>query len=121
MAELRKVLKTARPWFHDEVCARPCEVLQGNSGAPYRIPEQNPVRAGLTTRPYEYPRSSAMARVAREDDSLAKAAPLLELVGNWKDFLSRGGPRTGSGSFAAMNGRRDLRAASDSLWPLRGS
>ncbi len=62
----------------------------GIPGTPYRIPEQNAVRAGLATSPSEYPWRSATAHVAREGDSLVQALLLLELVGNWRDFLSLG-------------------------------
>jgi putative transposase len=53
-----------------------------------RYIEQNPVRAGLAARPWDYPWSSARAHVAGRDDGLVTAAPLLKLVGNWEDFLS---------------------------------
>jgi putative transposase len=55
-----------------------------------RYIEQHPVRAGLAASPWEYPWSSATAHVSGKDDSLVKAALLLELVGKWKDFLSVG-------------------------------
>ena len=55
-----------------------------------RYIEQNPVRAGLAARPWGYPWSSATAHVSGRDDSLVKAAPLLERVGDWKDFLCLG-------------------------------
>jgi putative transposase len=57
-----------------------------------RYIEQNPVRAGLAARPWEYPWSSAAAHVSGRDDSLVKASLLLELVGDWKAFLSMGAP-----------------------------
>src|SRR5574341_1106518 len=50
--------------------------------------EQNPVRAGLAARPWDYPWSSARAHVAGRDDSRVTAAPLLKRVDNWEDFLS---------------------------------
>jgi len=55
-----------------------------------RYIEQNPVRAGLAARPWEYPWSSAAAHVSGRDDSLVKVSLLLELVGDWKAFLSMG-------------------------------
>jgi putative transposase len=55
-----------------------------------RYIEQNPLRAGLAARPWGYPWSSATAHVSRSDDSLVKASPLLERVGDWKDFLCLG-------------------------------
>jgi len=57
-----------------------------------RYIEQNPVRAGLSVRPWEYPWSSAAAHVAGEDDALVTVAPLLALVGKWTDFLATGAP-----------------------------
>jgi putative transposase len=52
-----------------------------------RYIEQNPVRAGLVDRPGEYLWSSAPAHLSGKDDALVKAAPLLELAGDWKAFL----------------------------------
>lgn len=57
-----------------------------------RYVELNPVRAGLARRPDEWPWSSARAHLAGEDDGLAKAAPLLERVGDWRAFLDGGLP-----------------------------
>ena len=37
-----------------------------------------------------YPWSSASAHLSRSDDSLVKVSPLLEIVGNWQEFLSQG-------------------------------
>jgi REP-associated tyrosine transposase len=53
-----------------------------------RYVEMNPVAAGIVERPEEYPWSSARAHLAGEDDHLVKVAPLLAMVGNWRDFLS---------------------------------
>jgi putative transposase len=55
-----------------------------------RYIEQNPVRAGLAATPWEYPWSSAKAHVSGKDDSLVRATPLLERVGDWEDFLYAG-------------------------------
>jgi putative transposase len=57
-----------------------------------RYVEQNPVRAGLAATPWEYPWSSAAAHVAGEDDALSTVAPLLAMVGNWRDLLVTGTP-----------------------------
>jgi putative transposase len=57
-----------------------------------RYVELNPVRAGLTRRPDEWPWSSARAHLAGADDGLAKAAPLLDRVGDWRAFLDGGLP-----------------------------
>ena len=49
--------------------------------------EMNPVRAGLVTDPYAWQWSSAGAHLEKKDDILVKAAPLVEMVGEWRDFL----------------------------------
>lgn len=53
-----------------------------------RYIELNPVRAGLVAGPQDYPYSSAAAHLAGSEDPLATVGPLLELVGNWQEFLS---------------------------------
>ena len=50
--------------------------------------EMNPVRARLVSDPYAWRWSSAQAHAAGQDDLLVTAAPLLEMVGSWKQFLS---------------------------------
>jgi len=51
--------------------------------------EHNPVRAGLTRGPASYKWSSAKAHLSGKDDVLVKAAPLLDIVPNWRGFLRR--------------------------------
>ncbi|MDT8422884.1 MAG: transposase [Desulfuromonadales bacterium] len=53
-----------------------------------RYIEMNPVAAGLVENPQDYPWSSARAHLDGEDDGLVKVAPLLEMVGDWKKFLT---------------------------------
>ena len=53
-----------------------------------RYVEMNPVQAGLVRRPWRYRWSSAAAHLKGRDDGLVRVAPLLELVGDWKKFLS---------------------------------
>ncbi len=53
-----------------------------------RYIEQNPVRAGLVEKPEDYPWSSAAAHMHGRDDDLVKVMPLLDVVGNWRRFLS---------------------------------
>jgi putative transposase len=56
----------------------------------YRIRyiEMNPVRAGLVTKPEQWPWSSAWAHMSGNDDTLVTTAPLLEITGGtWKEFL----------------------------------
>jgi putative transposase len=55
-----------------------------------RYIELNPVRAGLSECPENYRWSSASAHLKNNDDQLVKVAPLLELVGNWREFISCG-------------------------------
>ena len=50
--------------------------------------EFNPVRAGLVGKPGEYKWSSASAHLTEQDDDLVTASPLLEIAGDWRDFLS---------------------------------
>jgi putative transposase len=57
-----------------------------------RYVEFNPVRAQLVERPQDYPWSSARAHLDGRDDALVKVAPLLDLVGDWKTFISTGTP-----------------------------
>jgi putative transposase len=47
----------------------------------------NPVRAGLTVRPEDWPWSSARAYLAGEDDGLVKVRPLLDRVGSPADLI----------------------------------
>ena len=54
-----------------------------------RYIEMNPVRAGLAVKPEQWPWSSASAHISSYDDTLVKAARLLEITGGtWKDFLT---------------------------------
>ena len=53
-----------------------------------RYLEMNPVQARLVERPEDYPWSSARAHIEGKDDDLAKVAPLLAIVGDWRGFLS---------------------------------
>ena len=55
-----------------------------------RYGERNPVRAGIVEKPWEYPWSSASAHLAGRDDFLVKVSPLLQIVGDWKEFLLDG-------------------------------
>lgn len=50
--------------------------------------EMNPVRAQLAPDPYAWPWSSAKAHAAGQDDILVSVAPLLEMVGEWRLFLT---------------------------------
>lgn len=57
-----------------------------------RYVELNPVRAGIAKYPGDYPWSSAKAHLSYQDDELAKAAPLLDIVPNWGRLLASGMP-----------------------------
>lgn len=55
--------------------------------------EMNPVRAGLTARPEDWPWSSARAHLAGADDRLVRAAPLLERAPDWAGLLAAALPQ----------------------------
>ncbi len=52
-----------------------------------RYVEMNPVAAGLVEHPADYQWSSARAHLGGEEDGLTQVSPLLEMVGNWSNFL----------------------------------
>ena len=52
-----------------------------------RYIEMNPVQAGMVEKPWDYSWSSARAHMEKQDDLLVKVDPLLELAGNWREFL----------------------------------
>ncbi len=52
-----------------------------------RYIEMNPVVAGMAVHPADYRWSSARAHLKGDDDELVVAAPLLELVPDWEEFL----------------------------------
>ena len=58
--------------------------------AAVRYVELNPVRAQMVKSPGEYRWSSAGAHLEGRDDELVSSKPLLDRVGNWAEFLSRG-------------------------------
>ncbi len=55
-----------------------------------RYVELNPVRAGLVNRPRDWRWSSARAHLTGKDDKLARVKPLLDMAGDWREFLSGG-------------------------------
>jgi len=48
----------------------------------------NPVAAKLVQNPEDYRWSSAKAHLVGEDDELVQVSPLLELVPDWRSFLT---------------------------------
>jgi putative transposase len=52
-----------------------------------RYVELNPVRAGLVSRPEDYPWSSARAHLAGRNDVLVRVEPLLSRVPDWGKFI----------------------------------
>ena len=52
-----------------------------------RYIEMNPVRARIVKRADQYKWSSAHFHISGKDDGLVKVEPLLEMAGNWGDFL----------------------------------
>jgi putative transposase len=55
-----------------------------------RYIELNPVRAGIVQEPGAYAWSSAAAHLSGKDESLLADSPLLDMVPDWKRFLSAG-------------------------------
>jgi len=53
-----------------------------------RYVELNPVRAGLADKPWRWKWGSARAHRRGRDDALVTVKPLLDLVGDWQEFLS---------------------------------
>jgi putative transposase len=50
--------------------------------------EMNPVRARLAADPLSWRWSSASAHTSGEDDALVLVSPLLDIVGDWREFLA---------------------------------
>lgn len=63
---------------------------QEHLAAAARYIELNPVHAGIVTLPQQYEWSSVRAHLAGVDDELVKAAPLLEMFGDWARLLESG-------------------------------
>ena len=59
-----------------------------------RYVEMNPVTAGLTANAASWPWSSASAHMTATDDELVRVAPLLEMAGDWRQFLMGAGNET---------------------------
>ena len=55
-----------------------------------RYVERNPIRAAMVKEPEVYPWSSAAAHISGTGNHLVKVNPLVEMVGNWRDFLLTG-------------------------------
>ncbi|OGR19892.1 MAG: transposase, partial [Deltaproteobacteria bacterium RIFOXYB2_FULL_66_7] len=53
-----------------------------------RYIELNPVRAGLVALPESYSWSSARAHLQAQDDDVVEVRPLLDMTGDWRDFLA---------------------------------
>jgi putative transposase len=54
-----------------------------------RYVEMNPVRSGLADGPEAYRRRSVAAHLVGRDKLVVKVAPLLQIVGDWRTFLSK--------------------------------
>ena len=52
-----------------------------------RYVERNPVRAGLAAAPWDYPWSSAAARLRGDSDPLLTREPLQSMIDDWRAFL----------------------------------
>lgn len=55
--------------------------------ATVRYTELNPVRAGLCSRPEEWPWSSVHAHLRAADDTLVEVAPMLRRISDWRSYL----------------------------------
>lgn len=64
-----------------------CPMDEGHLLNAARYIELNPVRAGLAERPELYPWSSARAHFNCQDDHVVEVRPLLDLAGDWREFL----------------------------------
>ena len=53
-----------------------------------RYVELNPVKSKLCIQPEDYPLSSAAFHVDGKKDPMVKHTPLIEMVGDWKGYLS---------------------------------
>jgi len=56
--------------------------------AAVRYVSLNPVRAGMARRPEDWRWSSVRAHLAGHDDGVVKVAPVLERVGNFREFIT---------------------------------
>jgi len=52
-----------------------------------RYVEMNPVHAGMVRQAENYPWSSARAHLAGRDDGLVRVQPMLDRIGNWREYL----------------------------------
>lgn len=52
-----------------------------------RYIEMNPVAAKIVNQPEDYLWSSARAHLNGRDDNLVRVAPLLQMIGNWREYL----------------------------------
>jgi len=66
---------------------RSCPMDERHTMAAVRYVERNPVRAGLTARPWDWLWSSAKAHMAGKSDGLVTVGPLLASIDDWADFL----------------------------------
>lgn len=55
-----------------------------------RYVELNPVKAGLVSMPEAYAWSSARAHIDGKDDKLVSVSPMLQIIKDWRHFLSNG-------------------------------
>ena len=82
--------------------------------AAVRYVELNPVRARLCASAWDWPWSSAAAHLSGRGDGLVAVEPMLERVGNWKDYLSV--PSTGATDQDLRNHSRSGRPAGDAAF-----
>jgi putative transposase len=86
-----------------------CVLDEKHLAAAVRYVENNPVRAGMVKKAWEYSWSSAKFHIGEQEvDVLVKDRDLLGLVGNWREFLE--GEDSGR--------EKDLRRATKTARPL---
>ena len=56
--------------------------------AAFRYVALNPVKAGLVAQPQDWPWSSVIAHLAKEDTRHVKVAPVLSRIDNFAEFIS---------------------------------
>ena len=67
--------------YHSEI------MDEDHLAAAVRYIELNPVRAGLCSKPEDWPWSSVHAHNAQRDDDLVVTEPMKRRIPNWQDYL----------------------------------
>lgn len=65
-----------------------CPLDERHLIATTRYVEQNPVRAGICSDPFNYRWNSAKAHLSGQSDGLVRIEDMARLIPNWRDFLN---------------------------------